>query len=494
LLREVESAEQRVVLFIDEAHGVLGADDGADSVGACLKTALARGDIACIAATTNVEHRRIFERDAALARRFTRVDVGEPSRDVALAIVRGVAPEYERHHRVRFDDAALEAAVDLSVRFISERRLPDKAIGLIDQAAARVRRRAGQALTSVGSAAVAEAVSEQCGVPLDRLLMRDADLLLDLEALLDQRVVGQAHVARAVSDALRKGAAGFRGKRPLCTLLFLGPTGVGKTEMAKAIASRMFPGAALTRIDMSELSEAHGVARLLGAPPGYIGHEDGGQLTEAVRQRPYQLILLDEIEKAHRDVLLALLPLLDEGRLTDGRGNTVDFTNTVIVMTSNLGVEALSERRAVGFDAHSDDPKRAHAHARRTVLLQAARRALPPELWNRIDEPLCFDALAPLELGRIARLLVADAAQLAQREHGIALEVDEAAFELLVRHGYDPALGARPMRRAISRLLEAPIARTVLSGAVKRGETLRVTAEGEELAVRVVERAVDAAE
>jgi ATP-dependent Clp protease ATP-binding subunit ClpC len=494
LLREVADAEQRVVLFIDEAHGVLGADEGADSVGACLKTALARGEIACIAATTDVEHRRIFERDAALARRFTRIEVGEPSRDVALAIVRGIAPEYERHHNLRFDDAALEAAVDLSVRFMSERRLPDKAIGLIDQAAARVRRRAGKGPITVGSAAVAESVSEQCGVPLERLLMRDADLLLDLEALLEERVVGQAHVGKAVADALRKGAAGFRGKRPLCTMLFLGPTGVGKTEMAKAIAARMFPGTSLTRIDMSELSESHGVARLLGAPPGYIGHEDGGQLTEAVRQRPYQLILLDEVEKAHRDVLLALLPLLDEGRLTDGRGTTVDFTNTVIVMTSNLGVEALSERRAMGFDASSELERATHGQARRATLLQAARRALPPELWNRIDEPLCFDALAQPELARIARMLVAHAAQLAQREHGITLAVDDSAFEVLVRNGFDPALGARPMRRAISRLLEAPIARAVLSGSIKRGETLSVYAEGEQLAVRVLEREVDAAE
>jgi ATP-dependent Clp protease ATP-binding subunit ClpC len=264
--------------------------------------------------------------------------------------------------------------------------------------------------------------------------------------------------------------------------------------MAKAIAARMFPGAALTRIDMSELSEAHGVARLIGAPPGYIGHEDGGQLTEAVRQRPYQLILLDEIEKAHRDVLLALLPLLDEGRLTDGRGTTVDFTNTVIVMTSNLGVEALSERRAVGFEAHGDAQQRAQGQARRATLVQAARRALPPELWNRIDEPLCFDPLGTLELSRIARLLVSEAARLAQREHGIALEVDDSAFELLVRNGYDPALGARPMRRAISRLLEAPIARAILSGEVKRNETLRVIADGEQLAVQVAQREVDAAE
>ncbi len=487
LLREIVAAERRVILFLDEAHTVLGTDDGADSVAGSLKTALARGDVACIAATTDQEHRRIFERDAALARRFTRIEVQEPSRDSTLEILRGIAPEYERHHGVRIDEQALVSAVDLSVRFMSERRLPDKAIGLLDQAAARVKRRAGR---EVGASAVAEAVSEHCGVPLDRLMMRDGELLLGLEAFLQSRVVGQEHVASAISDALRKGAAGFRGKRPLCTLLLLGPTGVGKTEMAKAIAERMFPGTAMTRIDMSELSEAHGVARLLGAPPGYIGHEDGGQLTEAIRKRPYQLVLLDEVEKAHRDVLLALLPLLDEGRLTDGRGRTIDFTNAVIVMTSNLGVEALISKRSVGFE--QENPAQAREH--RTLMLRAAQRALAPELWNRIDEPLCFDALDRNHIERIARMFVAQVAQLAKREHGIALEVDEDAIELLVQVGYDPALGARPMRRAVSRLVEAPLARAVLALEAKRGDAVRLSRCDNATRLILHDAVVDAAE
>jgi ATP-dependent Clp protease ATP-binding subunit ClpC len=280
----------------------------------------------------------------------------------------------------------------------------------------------------------------------------------------------------------------------------LGPTGVGKTEMAKAIAERMFPGSAMTRIDMSELSEPHGVARLLGAPPGYIGHEDGGQLTEAVRKRPYQLILLDEVEKAHRDVLLSLLPLLDEGRLTDGRGRTVDFTNTVIVMTSNLGVEALVAKRSMGFAQEGGREMREasgeHAQVReqRTRMLHAAQRALAPELWNRIDEPLCFDALGRVELERIARMFVAQAAELAQREHGITLEVDDAAIELLVQAGYEPALGARPMRRAVSRLIEAPLARAVLAGNARRGQQVRLSRLGDEVRLSLSQSAVDAAE
>jgi ATP-dependent Clp protease ATP-binding subunit ClpC len=479
ILREVQSAQAPIVVFIDEAHGVLGEADNADSISGALKTALARGELACIAATTEAEYRRVFERDAALARRFTRVEVQEPSREIALQIVRGIAPEYEAHHRVRFDDAAFEAAIDLSVRFMSERRLPDKAIGVLDQAAARVKRRGGR---RVDPAAVAETISEQCAVPLERLLMRDADLLLGLEGHLERRVVGQAHVLGAVSDALRKGAAGFRGNRPLGTLLFLGPTGVGKTELAKAVADRMFPGSTMTRIDMSELSEAHGVARLLGAPPGYLGHEEGGQLTEAVRLRPYQLVLLDEIEKAHRDVLLALLPLLDEGRLTDGRGRTVDFTNTVIAMTSNLGAEALTEKRSVGFESSTAST----ARSPRGAMLDAARRALPPELWNRIDEPLCFDPLTAPDLERIARLMVGQAAGHALREHGVSVECHESAIEVLVRAGYDPALGARPMRRAVSRLLEAPLARALLTELPMRGERIAVYGRGEAL---VIERA-----
>jgi ATP-dependent Clp protease ATP-binding subunit ClpC len=463
VVQEVARAEGRVLLFIDEIHALIGADDGADTLSSGLKTALARGELPCIGATTDAEYRRVFERDAALARRFTRIDVEEPSPEIALAVLSGLAPEYARHHKVAYRPEALRAAVELSVRFMSERHLPDKAIGLIDQAAARVRRRGGD---EVDVQAIAEVVSEHAGVPLDRLLMRDGDALLALESQLQRRVVGQREAIAAVADALRKSAAGFRGPRPLGTFLFLGPTGVGKTELARAIAELLFPGADMTRIDMSELSEPHAVARLIGAPPGYVGHEEGGQLTEPVRQRPYQLVLLDEVEKAHREVLLALLPLLDEGRITDGRGRTADFTNTVIVMTSNLGVPAMETRAPVGFGAQGGGPDQ---RALRQRTLAAARAALPPELWNRIDEPLYFHTLDRDAAAQIAERMTRNVAALMLSEHGVHVRFDPSAFDALIAAGgYDPSLGARPMRRTVGRLIEAPLARAILAGELVR--------------------------
>jgi ATP-dependent Clp protease ATP-binding subunit ClpC len=478
IAQEVARAGGRVLLFIDEIHSLIGADDGADTLAAGLKSALARGELPCVGATTDAEYRRIFERDAALARRFTRIDVDEPSPDAALAILTGLAPEYERHHGLPYAPGALRAAVDMSVRFMSERHLPDKAVALIDQAAARVRRRGGD---RVDVAAIAEVVSEHAAVPLERLLMRDGDALLALESHLEQRVVGQRDAIAAIADALRKSAAGFRGQRPLGTFLFLGPTGVGKTEMAKAISELLFPGGEMTRIDMSELSEPHAVARLLGAPPGYVGHEDGGQLTEPVRRRPYQLVLLDEVEKAHREVLLTLLPLLDEARITDGRGRTVDFSNTVIVMTSNLGVVAAEPRARVGFGA----PGEAAGEDARTLqqrTLTAARQALPPELWNRIDEPLYFHALDRAAAVRIAERMTAAVAALVLREHGVHVRFDASVFDALIAAGgHDPALGARPMRRTVGRLIEAALARAILAGELARGASVMVRGRGDQL-------------
>jgi ATP-dependent Clp protease ATP-binding subunit ClpC len=334
----------------------------------------------------------------------------------------------------------------------------------------------------VNDVTVAQVVSELANVPVERLLMKDREALLNLEAQLRARVVGQAQALASIGPALRRSAAGFRGKRPLGTFLFAGPTGVGKTEMAKAISEVVFPGIPMTRIDMSELSQPHAVARLLGAPPGYIGHDDGGQLTEAVRHRPYQLVLLDEIEKAHMEVLLSLLPLLDEGRLTDGRGRTVDFTNTVIVMTSNLGVDQGGSRSRIGFDKQERDG-RGDAAARSEQVLARVRAALPPELWNRIDEPLCFLPLSESELSEIARRMLRGVAELAHREHRVQLRFDESVVALLLRSGgFDPQLGARPMRRTVGRMVEAPLASALLAGELEALVDVVGVAQGDAVA------------
>ena len=466
---EVLQSGGRIVLFIDEIHAIVGPEGsgGPDDLAHELKSALARGELPCIGATTDAEYRRCFERDAALARRFSPVQVDEPSKEDTLAILAGVLPRYASHHEVKYASDAATAAVELSVRFLPGRRLPDKAIGILDLAAARVRRRDGR---DVDRAAVAEVIAEQAGVPVERLLMRDGERLLKLETLLGDRVVGHADITRRIADALRKGAAGFRGRRPLGTFLFLGPTGVGKTEMAKAI-SDIFFGTPMTRLDMSELGEAHTVARMLGAPPGYVGHTEGGQLTEAVRKRPYQLLLLDEIEKAHPDVLLSLLPLLDEGRMTDGKGRTVDFTNTIIVMTSNLGAHA-GAKRSVGFGDGG-------AGSRKDRVLAAARSSLPPELWNRIDEPLYFEPLQPRDVAAIARKMLESVAGALRVQPGLELRVEPCAIEsLIAAGGYDPAFGARPMRRVIGRLVESPLAARILSGELGEGDVVHARGAG----------------
>jgi ATP-dependent Clp protease ATP-binding subunit ClpC len=476
LRREVKASAGRVLLFIDEIHALLSqGNEGPDDLASELKASLARGELPCIGATTESEYRRVFERDAALARRFTRVEVKEPTRDATLAILGGVALHYERFHDVTYARDALEAAVDLSVRYLPELHLPDKAIGLLDRAGARARRRGG---SEVDRTVVAAVVSEQAGVPLDRLLMRDRERLLTLEARLSARVIGQSSVIARVADAVRKGAVGMRGKRPLGVFLFLGPTGVGKTELAKALNDELFWSSSMTRLDMSEYSESHSVARVFGAPPGYLGHDEGGQLTEAVRRRPYQLVLLDEVEKAHPDVLLSLLPLLDEGRLTDGRGRTVDFTNTIIVLTSNLGVSASRKRQAVGFGAEAADD-RDDRELEGANTLEAARAGMPPELFNRLDEVLYFPRLSRADVRRIADGLLAHVAAALQREQEIALEVDESALDALVdAGGFDPQLGARPMRRTIGRLVETPLATRILDGTLRSGARVRLVGEG----------------
>jgi ATP-dependent Clp protease ATP-binding subunit ClpC len=472
---EVRAAGGRVVLFVDDIHELLGPAAG-EELGAELKAALARGELPLVGATSEEEHRRSLEADPALARRFTVVEVDEPGIEDAFLQLRAVCVGLGRHHGLRFTDEAIAASVSWSVRYLPGRALPDKAVGLLDLAGARLARRGSR---EVGPEHVADVLAALADVPLDRLLGSDRERMLKLGELLSARVVGHEDPCRRIAAVLRRNAAGLRGPRPLGSFLLLGSTGVGKTETARALADVLFGApSAMTRLDMSEYAEGHAVARLVGAPPGYVGHEAGGQLTEALRRRPYQVLLLDEIEKAHRDVLETFLQVLDDGRLTDGRGRTVDFTNAVVVMTSNLGASELrtaAGRRPVGFGSRSVDTS-----GLADVAIAAARAELPPELYNRIDEVLFFRPLEKPDLLAIAERLVAKlGATVAGR--GVRLQIDAAALDALVEHERDPELGARPVRRAIVRLIEAPLAELLLRDDLADGGTVRVVGRGREV-------------
>jgi ATP-dependent Clp protease ATP-binding subunit ClpC len=477
---EVARSEGRVVLFFDELHTVLTSDDEMASE---LRAALARGELACLGATTMEDYKRVVLADPGLARRMTAIEIAELAPDEALLALERVAPAFEKHHGVRFAPDAMAAAVAWSARYLPERALPDKAVGLLDLAGARARRR-GE--SEVGRAQVADVVSESTGVPVERLLETDGSRMLRLEQLMATRVVGHAEALARIARVLRRNASGFRAQRPIGSFLLLGPTGVGKTETAKAIAECLFHSPhAMTRLDFSEYAEAHAIARLVGAPPGYVGHEAGGQLTEAVRKRPYQVLLLDEIEKAHRDVLEAFLQVFDEGRMTDGRGRTVDFTNAVIVMTSNLGadVSRSTSRGRIGFGVKSEHDASPYQEA----MCDAARAALPPELYNRIDEVLAFEALRRDDVAEVARRMLRGLAEELEAARGVRLDVSDAAVEaLLAGGGFDAELGARPMRRAIARLVEAPIAEMILEGQLARGDVALVDAENGRVVVDAV--------
>jgi len=483
LRQEALASRGRVVLFFDEIHQLF-LGDAAEELSGDLKLALARGELPCIGATTHEEYKKAIESDAALARRFSVVEVDEPSREDAYLILGALANRLEDHHKVSYDEDALALSIAWSVRYLPGRALPDKAISVVDLAGARARRRGGRKVTAEG---VAEVVAEMADMPVERLLETDGDRMLRLEEILADRVVGHAPQIRKIARILRRNAAGLGSRRPIGTFLLLGPTGVGKTETAKAIAEVLFHSEnAMTRLDLSEFSEAHAVARLIGAPPGYIGHDSGGQLTEAVRRRPYQVILLDEIEKAHPDVLVTFLGVFDEGRLTDGRGRTVDFTNTVILMTSNLGAAetGASPRRRVGFGSDAAE-QRDDVDAR---VVAAARAALPPELYNRIDEVLAFAPLGRDEVREIARRLLAGVSRALERQRDVRLEVDDSAIEaLLEAGGYEPSLGARPMKRTIARLVEAPLAEKILRDELERGDVLFINAAAGELSFDVLE-------
>jgi ATP-dependent Clp protease ATP-binding subunit ClpC len=524
-LQEVVAADGRVILFVDELHMVLGAGaaEGAMDAANILKPMLAKGTLRMVGATTLAEYRKI-ERDAALARRFSPVMVEEPSVDDTVAILSGLRPKYEEHHQVTISDEALEAAARLSDRYISEYRLPDKAIDLIDQAAARLRLRdsgseaalfsqlealhqqkqaavdaeayekAGElklridelerALRStsesgtqgsavVGEPEVAGIVATRTGIPVGELVAGELERLGTLEEDLHRRVIGQDEAVHAVADTVRHARAGLsEPDRPLGSFLFMGPTGVGKTELVKALAERLFATEkALVRIDMSEYREPHTVARLIGSPPGYVGYGDGGQLTEPVRRRPYSVVLLDEIEKAHPEVWNVLLQVLDDGRLTDGEGRTVDFTNAVVVMTSNLG--AGQAKRSLGFTGGEAEPA-----AQR--MLGAAKRAFLPEFLNRIDEVVVFEPLTEEQVERICELVCAGVAERLRSERGVSLTVEPALVARLAREGFDGEFGARPLKRHIRRTLEKELTRAILDGRIPDGSKVRATDAGED--------------
>lgn len=491
-----------VILVIDEIHTLVGAgalDGGGLDAANLLKPALARGELQCIGATTLDEYRQYVEQDAALERRFQPVMVDEPTVEETITILRGVRENYEKHHRLKIEDAALEAAAQLSDRYIADRYLPDKAIDLIDEAGSRVHLRHAMLTKSEGTEPstfpvpsvkvedIAQVLSAWTGVPVQQLTETERARLLHLEAELHQRVVGQEEAVKALARALRRSRAGLKAlKRPLGSFIFCGPTGVGKTELAKALAECVFGSeGAMVRLDMSEYMEPQSTAKLIGSPPGYVGYGEGGKLTEAVRRRPYTLLLFDEIEKAHPDTFNLLLQLLEDGRLTDSQGRVVDFKNTLIIMTSNLGSRAIEKSGSgMGFEVTGSDAATAQYQRTREQVNESLKQAFRPELLNRLDDIIVFRQLTREEVSQIADLLLQQVSQrLAERE--IALEVTPALKERLVAEGYDPSYGARLLRRAISRLVEDYLAEAILAGEIGVGDTAIIdVTEGVRVQVR----------
>ncbi len=552
VIDEVTAAQGEVILFLDEMHTLVGAGAGEGGLDASnmLKPALARGELQAIGATTLDEYRKHIERDSALARRFHPVYVDEPTAEATITILQALKPRYEAHHKVTITDAALEAAVRLSNRYVTDRFLPDKAIDFIDEAASKVRIDAGtlppqvqemenqrrqledlelranqlddyeraaehrterlrieESLNTeresiehtsgpdlvVNEADIAELVARWTGIPVGQLLEGEAQRLLQMEEYLHRRVIGQDAAITAVADTIRRARSGLNDpKRPFGSFIFLGPTGVGKTELTKALAEFLFNDEeSMVRLDMSEYGERHTVSRLIGAPPGYVGYDDAGQLTEVVRRRPHQVILFDEIEKAHPDVFNLLLQILEDGRLTDGHGRTVDFRNTVVIMTSNLGTGDLSQQ-PFGFKAGPDIEPESGTVSRelsRTVN-EALRRAFRPELLNRIDETIVFHPLSRAQIGQIVGLMLGEV-QERLAERNITCELTEAGCEWLVKEGFDVSYGARPLRRAIQRHVENQLSRGVLSGEFNEGDHVLIdvnsAGDGLDLSVTVTE-------
>ena len=479
---EVEAAKGRIIVFLDEIHRWIGGasqDQGPDGVEE-LKPALARGTFPCIGATTEKEYSQSFENDSAFTRRFQIVRIEEPGIEETIRILEGVRSEYGEHHQVEFTDTALSAAARLSHRYILDRRNPDKALAVLDLCGSRARRKEYK---EVDEALVAEVVAEMSGLPASKLLMSDRERFLRMEDHLMGAIVGHERNLSRIAHVLRRNYAGFVSGRPIGSFLFLGPTGVGKTETGKALADFLFHDRdAVTSIDMSEFGEAQSVARLIGSPPGYVGHESGGQLTETIRRRPYQIVLLDEIEKSNQAVQNLLLQVLDEARLTDSRGRVADFTNSVVILTSNLGSkDATSPKTSVGFGRSDED-----SGGRAENVKETARRLIEPELWNRIDEVLVFEPLTSEQIERIAHLKLHESSRRLLDEKGIAYACSPAVVDFLIEHGgFDPELGARPLRRALERYVEGPIAELILEGAVNAPAEIQVDVEDGELVFEV---------
>ncbi len=521
-----------IILFIDELHTLIGAGgaEGAIDASNILKPALARGELQCIGATTLEEYRKYIEKDAALERRFQPVTVNEPSVEDAIEILKGLRGRYEAHHRIKITDDALVAAVKMSDRYISDRFLPDKAIDLIDEAGSKVRLRnhttppslkeleseleqikkekdaavhsqefeeaaalrdkqtklekqldetkkewkksQGQSESAVTEDDIAQVVAQWTGIPINKIAETESKKLLNLEEILHNRVIGQQDAVQSISKAVRRARAGLKDpKRPIGSFIFLGPTGVGKTELAKALAEAMFGEEdAMIRVDMSEFMEKHSVSRLVGSPPGYVGHEEGGQLTEKVRRKPYSVILFDEIEKAHPDVFNMLLQVLDDGRLTDAQGRTVDFRNTVIIMTSNVGAQELKDNKFVGFGASATGPD---YETIRKTMMNELKNQFRPEFLNRVDDIIVFHKLEKDHLKEIVTLMVGSLAKRLE-EQDIHITLTDAAKEKIADEGYDPEYGARPLARAIQKNIEDQLSEELLKGHTLAGQDVRI--------------------
>ncbi|MCA2700749.1 MAG: ATP-dependent Clp protease ATP-binding subunit [Microcystis sp. M179S2] len=490
-----------IILFIDEIHTLVGAGSmgGAMDASNLLKPALARGELQCLGATTLDEYKRHIERDAALERRFQPVMVGEPTKEQAIEILRGLKATYEDFHQVKYAQKAIEAAVNLSSRYINDRFLPDKAIDLLDEAGSRTHLRYSLQSTSpaevreesplinpeslipvVDAEEIAQIVAAWTGIPVTQLTETESESLLNLEYQLHERIIGQQEAVNAVSRAIRRARVNLKNpNRPIASFIFAGPTGVGKTELTKALAKLLFGSeSSMIRLDMSEFMESHTVSKLIGAPPGYIGYNEGGQLTEAVRRQPYRVVLFDEIEKAHPDVFNLLLQLLEDGHLTDSQGRRVDFKNTLIIMTSNIGSKVIEKGgNSLGFEIADDFAQSRYQQISNRVT-EELKQYFRPEFLNRLDEIIVFRQLTREEVTQIADILIADLAK-QLTEKGISVEVTAAFKDLVINEGYDPSYGARPLRRALTRRLEDSLAVAMLSGKVNSGDhaILDVTAE-----------------